>query len=113
MRPETRKLLGDMRDAAEAIVQFTTGRSLADLASDKLLRSAVYYQFVVIGESLSQLRTLDGSVAEKITEYWRVIGFRNQIIHGYSKIDNEITWRIIQDKLPILRREVQELLAGG
>jgi uncharacterized protein with HEPN domain len=50
-------------------------------------------------------------VANKISEHWRIVGFRTQIIHGYAKIDDEITWRIIQDKLPILRRELVGLLA--
>lgn len=110
MPPEIRKLLADIREAATAIAEFSTGREMADLAADKLLRSAIYYQFVIIGEAISQLRQLDETVVEKISEYWRIIGFRNQIIHGYAKIDDEITWRIILDKLPILQREVEVLL---
>jgi hypothetical protein len=35
-----------------------------------------------------------------------------RIIHGYARVDDEITWRIIQDKLQVLRRELVELLAG-
>lgn len=110
MPPEIRKLLVDMRDAAGALAEFSAGKELADFARDKLLRSAIYYQFVLIGEALAQLRSLDEPTAEKISEYWRIIGFRNQIIHGYAKIDDEITWRIVKDKLPILRREVEEAL---
>jgi uncharacterized protein with HEPN domain len=76
-----------------------------------LLRAGIYYEFVVVGEALSQLRELDEATAERISEHWRIVGFRNQIIHGYAKIDDEITWRIIRDKLPVLRRELEELLA--
>ena len=33
-------------------------------------------------------------------------------MHGYEKWDdNEMAWQIIQDKLPILRRELELLLA--
>jgi uncharacterized protein with HEPN domain len=46
-----------------------------------------------------------------ISEHSRIIAFRNQIIHGYARIDDEITWRIIQDKLPILLEELKGLLA--
>ena len=110
MRPEIRKLLTDMREAAEAILQFVSGKSLDDLAKDKLLRSGIYYQFMIIGEALAQLRQADPPTAERISESSRIIGFRNQVIHGYAKIDDEITWRIIQDKLPILICELDELL---
>jgi uncharacterized protein with HEPN domain len=111
MQPEVRKLLAEMRDASNAVAEFAAGKGLADFATDKLLRSAIYYQFVIIGEALSRLRALDEQVVWRISEHWRIIGFRNQIIHGYSKIDDEITWRIVESKLPILQQEVAQLLA--
>jgi uncharacterized protein with HEPN domain len=111
MQPETRKLLADMLDAADAIVEFTAGKSVADLAGNKLLRAGIYYEFVIVGEALSRLRQSDPETAEKISENWRIVGFRNQIIHGYARIDDEITWRIIELKLPILRNELRQLLA--
>lgn len=48
--------------------------------------------------------------AERITEWHRIIAFRNQLIHGYGVIKNELTWDIVQSKLPVLRRDVQTLL---
>jgi uncharacterized protein with HEPN domain len=66
---------------------------------------------VIIGEALARLRALDEPTSYRVTECRRIIGFRNQIIHGYAKIDDEITWRIIQDKLPILATEVAAMLA--
>lgn len=110
MQPESRKLLADMREATDAISAFAANKCLADLANDALLRSGIYFQFIIIGEALSQLRTSDESTVERISEHWRIIGFRNQIVHGYSKIDDEITWRIVQDKLPVLRAELERLL---
>jgi uncharacterized protein with HEPN domain len=100
-----------MLAAADSIAEFAAGKTVADLATSKLLRAGIYYEFVIVGEALSRLRQLDEATAEKITEHWRIIGFRNQIIHGYAKIDDEITWRIIETKLPVLRRELRQLLA--
>jgi uncharacterized protein with HEPN domain len=111
MPPEARKLLADMILAAKTIVKFSKGKKLADFGGDDLLRSGIYYQFVILGEGLAQVRQLHPETAENISEYWRIVGFRNQIIHGYSRVDDEITWRIISDKLPILRRELKKLSA--
>ncbi|HEY4330222.1 MAG TPA: HepT-like ribonuclease domain-containing protein [Phycisphaerae bacterium] len=111
MQPESKKLLFDMREAAELIESFITSKSLTDFMGDKLLRSGVYFQFTIVGEALTQLRDRDEPTAARISEYARIIGFRNQVIHGYGKIDDEITWRIIQDKLPIMKRELEQLLA--
>src|SRR5436190_7534593 len=40
----------------------------------------------------------------------KISGFRNALIHGYDVIDNEITWDIVQEKLPVLRKELEELM---
>lgn len=99
-----------MREAAMAVVDFTHGHVMDDLRNEDILRSAVYYKFVIIGEALSKLRQRDPSTAERLSEYNRIIGFRNQIIHGYSMVDHETTWRIVEQKIPILIRELDELL---
>ena len=65
----------------------------------------------MIGEALAQLRHQDEATAQQLSEYARIIGFRNQIIHGYKVIEAEVTWRIIEQKLPVLISELQEILA--
>jgi uncharacterized protein with HEPN domain len=111
MQLETRKLLLDMLQAATAIEEFTKGRVFADMDRDKLLRSGISYQFVIIGEAISQLRRVDQATFDSISESSRIVAFRNQIIHGYGSIRDNVTWQIIQDKLPILKRELVDLLA--
>jgi uncharacterized protein with HEPN domain len=32
------------------------------------------------------------------------------IIHGYDTLKNDVTWMIVQEKLPILRKELEDLL---
>ena len=114
MRHDSKKLLYDMKEAADNVASFLDkAAAAADLSGDKMMRAAIYFQFMIIGEALSQLRAKDGATAERISEYERVIGFRNQVTHGYGQLDDDITWRIIQDKLPILRRELEGLLAEG
>ncbi len=110
MQPDSRKLLQDMLQAGQAIQRFAGGKALADLKSDELLRSGIYFQFLVVGEALSQLTKSDPATAAKISEHARIIAFRNQIIHGYARIDDEITWRILERKVPILIQEVENLL---
>ncbi|HUO07132.1 MAG TPA: HepT-like ribonuclease domain-containing protein [Phycisphaerae bacterium] len=111
MRLEEKKLLQDMMDSAEAIATFIKGKTFEDMQQDQLLRSAIYYQFVIVGEALCQLRVYDNDLVERISESPRIIGFRNQVVHGYSRMDDEITWRIIQTKLPVLREELTRLLS--
>ena len=61
---------------------------------------------------MARLTKLDAGVAVKITESRKIAGFRNALIHGYDSIDDAITWGVIISKLPILREELNTLLAG-
>lgn len=76
-----------------------------------MLRSAVERQFEIIGEATGRLRAKDPERFAKIDEAPRIVGFRNALIHGYDSVSNEITWRIITDKLPVLVRQVTQMLA--
>ncbi|MDP9472057.1 MAG: DUF86 domain-containing protein [Chloroflexota bacterium] len=38
------------------------------------------------------------------------MAFRNVLIHGYDVIDYPTVWLAVQDSLPVLRAEVEQLL---
>jgi uncharacterized protein with HEPN domain len=111
MQPESRKHLFDIREAASRISRYAAGRSLEDYLTDDYLRSAVERQFEIIGEAMGRLLRTDRPTAERITEYPRIVSFRNQLIHGYDVIDDAIVWRIVEQKLPILVSEIRAMLA--
>ena len=99
MTPEARRLLEDMRDAAGDVAAFTGGKSLSAYLADRQLRRAVERSFEIVGEALSQLRKIDEPLATGFTDYRKIIGFRNVLIHGYSQVDDELTWSIIESDL--------------
>ncbi len=110
MRVEAKKYLYDIQQAAELVAQFTANKRFEDYQADPMLRSAVERQFEIIGEALAQLARLDTALAARISEYRRIIAFRNILIHGYAQVDDRITWDIVETKLPVLRAEVKALL---
>lgn len=110
MRDEVLKLLTDIKSALEDIEDFTAGLTLADYENDSLRRAAVERKFEVIGEACNRLSQRDESVFEKIPLAPQIIGFRNRLIHGYDAVDDQIVWDVVQNKLPLLKQEVEELL---
>ena len=112
MRLEARKLLEDVRRAAELITRFVAAKELADYTADPLLRSAVERQFELIGEALNRLAKSDPCVAEQITHTSRIIAFRNILIHGYDLVDHEVVWDVIEAHLPLLREQVRAALSA-
>ncbi|NSW55479.1 MAG: DUF86 domain-containing protein [Armatimonadetes bacterium] len=111
MRREARKLLEDIRQAAGFIRGFVSGRTFEDYDDDILLRSAVERQLEIIGEALNQLTRTDPAAAGSITASPRIIAFRNILIHGYSIVENEVVWDVVQTHLPALNQQVAALIA--
>lgn len=112
MRHEAPVLLEDVRHAAEQIQRFTAARTLADYEKDDFLSAAVERLFITIGEALSRLERIDANVTGQIAEYRKIIGFRNVLVHGYEAVDNAVVWNVIQQYLPVLKQQVEDLLAG-
>ena len=110
MRPEAGKYLYDIKQAAELITTFTAGKAFANYEQEAMLKAAVEREFEIIGEALGQLAKLDEKLASRITEYRRIIAFRNILIHGYAQVDDRLVWDIVENKLPALRQEVDGLL---
>lgn len=109
MPPETAKLLHDMKHAAERIGRFVAGKKFVDYVNDELLRSGVERQFEIIGEAMIRLIKRDKAMAQNITDYRKIAGFRNALIHGYDSIDDDTSWGIIEKKLPLLLQEIERL----
>ena len=110
MQRDPRTYLYDIQQAAALVAQFTDGRNFDEYLADIMFRSAVERQFEIIGEAMRQLSKLDAALAERISEHRRIIAFRNILIHAYGQIDHESVWATVQTDLPVLRREVDELL---
>ena len=54
---------------------------------------------------------LDEKLAARLSEYRRIIAFRNILIHGYADVDDRLVWDVATTKLSVLRREVDALLS--
>ena len=77
-----------------------------------MLRSAVERQFAIIGEALNQLSRQNHALAARISDYRRIIDFRNVLVHAYAQIDDQLFWEFVETNLPVLRRQVEELMGA-
>jgi len=74
------------------------------------LRLAAERCFEIIGEAVRRLDESDRETAARITDYQRIIAFRNVLIHGYSAVKHDLVWRVVQHQLPKLAAEVKSFL---
>lgn len=110
MTERARKYLSDILLAIELIDEFVREiANFTDYQIDFKTKSAVERQLGIIGEAVNQFRR-ENSVIE-FSHSRQVVNFRNRLIHSYDSVDDSIVWTIVKRHLPILKAEVEKVLA--
>jgi uncharacterized protein with HEPN domain len=101
--------LAHMLAAAREAVALVHGRSKEEIEGDRILVLALERLFEIIGEAAAQAT---GDIRARFPEIpWnRIVGMRNEIIHGYSTVDLEIVLRTVQNRLPPLILQLEAAL---
>lgn len=108
MSRETDLYLDDIIDAVENILAYTSGIDYDDFISNRMCIDAVIKNLLVIGEAVKKIP--EDIKSEHPSVDWRnIAGLRDVLIHAYFRIDNDLIWDIIQNKLKNLRDEVLKI----
>ncbi len=109
MPRDYRVYLEDILQAIEKIGRYTAGLSAETLTRDDKTLDAVVRNLEVIGEAVKHLPD-EIRAAHPNVEWKRIAGLRDVLIHAYFGIDVDIVWDIIQNKLPVLGRQVRQII---
>jgi len=93
------------------IHEFVGDMSFDEFISDRLRRSGVERELLIISEAAIRL----GDAAETLCpgQPWHDIrGIGNKLRHEYDGINIELIWNLVRDDLPALRKSVTNTLNG-
>lgn len=77
--------------------------------ADETLRRAFVRSLEVVGEAVKKLPPEFREQHPDVD--WRPIArLRDRLIHGYFGIDYQIVWDIVQNRIPLLRREIIRII---
>ena len=105
MPRDARAYLSDVIEACDAITNAVGGLDLQSYEGNRLVRSSVEREFIIIGEALVALNRMSEEIFGSITHARRIVDFRNQLTHQYPNVDDAIVWAIIERDVPVLRGE--------
>ena len=109
MKLEIQKYLFDIQISINSIYDYLgEKRDFNDYKANKLLRRGIERELEIIGEAANKILKLEPDFP--IDDARKIVDLRNWVIHGYDKIDDVIIWGIIVKQLPILKKQVDNLL---
>lgn len=110
MPRDARAYLADIVDACDAIAVAVEGLDLAAYKRNRLVRSSVEREFIIIGEAAGALSRIAPEIFDAITRARRIVDFRNQLTHEYPVVDDALVWAVAERDVPVLRRECAALI---
>ncbi|MBM3474210.1 MAG: DUF86 domain-containing protein [Armatimonadetes bacterium] len=94
--------------ASEAM-SFASGRTRADLDTDRPLAHALVRCLEVAGEAAAQVSPATRDGLPQIP--WRaIISMRNRLIHAYHLVNLDIVWKAVTVEFPPIVAELERIL---
>ena len=107
-----KKYLVDIQSAISNIENYLgEKRIFEEYTANNMLKQAVERNLEIIGEAITRILKIQSGIS--ISDSRRIVNARNKIIHGYDEIEDVTIWAIIINHLPLLKKEVKELLQNN
>lgn len=91
------------------IISVTNNLSKNEFLDDETLKRAVVRSLEVIGEATKKIPS-DFKVKWSSIQWKNMAGMRDRLIHDYIGINYSIVWDVVNNKIPELNDQVQEVL---
>ena len=101
--------LKDIETSIIEIYEFLPNeKNFFEFQKDLKTRKAVERNIEIIGEAMDRILKTDPDF--NITDSRKIVDTRNRIVHGYDSVSADVIWLIVNRYLPILEKEIKELL---
>ena len=108
MRDGHKVVLLHIRDALALVVEYgRIGESA--FMRDVRTQDAILRRLEIVGEAAKRLPAAFRD-AHPHVPWRRIAGFRDVVIHHYDKVDLHAVWRLVEHDVPLLRKQVEDLL---
>jgi len=112
VKPSDQERLEHIIEAIDRIFRFRDQLSYSDFLNNEMAQFAIIKNFEIIGEAAYNLPKELRERYDQI-EWRKVIAFRHILVHDYYKINTEIIWNSIENKLMDMKIEVEKMLDKG
>lgn len=112
MNEQARRRLRDARDACDRIEWETLGFDETMYVNVSTVTYAVNWLLMTLGEALTAAVREHPDLERLVPDARAAIGLRNRIVHGYDTVDDTLIWRVVQDKVPVIKAQIEAVLSA-
>lgn len=109
MSRDIRLFLEDMQMACEKVIRYVNDLKLTQFLKDEKTYDAVVRNLTIIGEAVKNIPQEIRDHHSNI-EWRKIAGFRDIAVHDYFGIDEDILWDIIQNEIPNLLKQLNQII---
>ena len=99
----------DILSSCDKILRYAQGLNYEEFINDELRLDAVLRNLQIMGEAAKQVPQEIRDIYPAV-EWRKIAGLRDILAHAYFSLELETIWDIIQNKVPHLRTQIQEIL---
>ncbi len=101
--------LDDIAEAGGRIEKYAKGFTFVKLKKNSLVVDGIVRNLEIIGEAA---KNIPANIKEKYPdiEWKKIAGLRDILAHEYFGVDLQVLWDIIENKLPVLKKQIKGVL---
>lgn len=109
MKPNSLTFLQHILGSIELIEEYLHSVSEKKFKQSPAIQDQVLYRLMIIGEAV---KNMPEAVRKQHAEIpWKAIaGMRDVLIHQYFGVDLDEVWLILTKRIPILKKQIQEII---
>ena len=96
----------DILSSCNKVLRYTKGLNYEQFIGDDLRFDAVLRNLQIIGEAIKQV-PMETRSRYPTVEWRKIAGLRDILAHAYFSLENETIWDIVQNKVPLLREQIE------
>lgn len=96
-------------DETTYLVSRSQGLNKDEFVRDETLKRAFVHSLEIIGEATKNV-SMEFRQRYSHIDWRAMAGMRDLLIHGYFGIDYDIVWDVVTNKVPVLRRQIQQVV---